>query len=142
MRIVPPSLSMYLIALMASFILYIFFFLSQTANDCQLVNISFGRRKCLQQNNLFLPSTIRLCRLSQFFDVHCARREARVCRAVSTTSAAEAEMLQSKQNQAAQYSLLGLSVTSKGSLQSPSRLAENYWVQGKDKFQESLWISE
>lgn len=49
-------------------------------------------------------------------DLLCAEQEACVCHAVSTTSAADAdaETLQSKQNQAAHYSLLSLSVTSKG----------------------------
>lgn len=76
------------------------------------------------------------------YNVHCAWWEARVCHAASTTSAADTETLQSRQNQAAHYSLLSLSVTSKELPAVSKPLGSNYWVQGKEKFvwntQESL----
>lgn len=83
--------------------------------DCLLVNTSFESLKCLKQNYLFFPiKATCLCTLSQFAMsiVPCWKRiSAALC--VNNLSAAVAETFQSKQNQAAHYSLLGLSVTSK-----------------------------
>lgn len=94
--------------------LHLFFVYSQMETDCLLVNTSFEILKCLQQNYLFFPIKATCsCTLSQFAMSTGRAGGACLPHCVSTTSAAVAEMFQSKQNQAAHYSLLGLSVTSK-----------------------------
>lgn len=113
----PPSLLTYLTALITSFVLCSYFLSNPRwrLTDCLLVNTSFGSLKCLQQNYSFFPiKATCLCTLSQFaMSAVPGRRRISAALCVNNLSAAVAETFQSMQNQAAHYSLLGLSVTSK-----------------------------